>query len=263
MAGKIGWEHLNFGALNLHDGECDLARNVVIFIGIPVAVVYTAAHHRIDLAGVRNPARRERLRAFLAEYYGWAAERARSFRDTVHIPIKKRPGLGWMAGLHALLWVAGVLGFVGAFAIMVFATMARPMKADDWVMLWFGAASLAVLVVGSFAYFRLRRPSRRQARIRAVVADCLGPYADLADWKVDSLGPLFPRLGVVEIDPGATLAQAEALRGAGRVEEALLWARVAIAFAHPREDRALVTQAEALTDDCLALLERAGTVPGA
>jgi hypothetical protein len=255
MAGKIGWEQFNFGARNVHDGERDVARNLVVFIGIPVALVYIGANHRIDMSAVKDPAHRDRLRRFLAQYRGWPEEKARAFRDTVEIPLKKRLGLGVMAAFGALVCAAGVLALCGVVAVFAFATMPRAMNPVDHMWLGGAIACMCAFLGGLGLYYQLRRPSARQARIRSVVSQRLGPFTDVADWKVDSLGPLFPLLGVVSLDPAETLAEAESLRRSGKFEEALLWARIVIAFAHPREERALVEQAETLTDECLGRLE--------
>jgi hypothetical protein len=255
MAGHIGWEEFHFGALNVHDGECDLARNLLIWVGIPVCFYYRGAAHRIALANVQDARRRDRLRAFLAEYYRWPVEHARAFRGTVDIPIKARRALGWMAGFFVLLWVSALPGVIGLVAVIALATAQRRVLGFDWWLASLAVASLGLFVAGLLAYRRLRRPSPRQARIRAAISVQLGPFTDLADWKIDSLGPLFPALGIVSLEAADVLADAGALRGAGKDGEALARARAAIALAHRREEAGLIERAELLTDDCLARLE--------
>jgi hypothetical protein len=112
-------------------------------------------------------------------------------------------------------------------------------------------------VAGLALYRRLRRPSARQAGIRAAIARRVGTFTDLADWKIASLGPLFPFLHIVSLEPADVLEDAEKFRSAGKFDDALVRARVALAFARPREESDLIERAELLTDDCLGRMEGA------
>jgi hypothetical protein len=257
MAGYIGWHDLHFGTRNVYDGECDIGRNLLIWVGVPVAFIFRGALHRIALGQVRDPKHRARLRQFFRDYLGGPAEQAVKFQDPMDIPLKRRPALGWMAGLQLLVWLAGVATLIGVIATAVIIGHGRPGK-QGHLLLW-GAAVAPLVFAGLLTvYLRLRQPSRRQDGIRAAILRQVGTYADLADWKIDSLGPLFPALGVVSLEPTDVLAEADALRSAGKMDEALVRARIAIAFAHPREEGFLVERAELLTDECLLRLEGAG-----
>jgi hypothetical protein len=255
MAGYIGWHDLHFGTRNAYDGECDIGRNLLIWVGVPVAFVYRGAMHRIALGKVKEAKHRARLRQFLRDYLGDPSEQAVKFQDPLDIPLKRRPALGWMAGLQLLVWLAGVATLLGVIATVVLLSHGGRLGMQGHLLLA-GAAAAPVAFAGLLAlYLRLHRPSRRQAGIRAAVLRQVGTYADLADWKVESLGPLFPVLGVVSLEPTDVLAEAEALRGAGKLDDALVRARITLAFAHPREESFLIERAELLTDECLLRLE--------
>jgi hypothetical protein len=259
MAGYIGWHDVYFGARNVRDGECDIARNLLIWVGIPVAFVFRGGFHRIEVARVRDPREQARLRQFLCSYFGWPPEQARAFRDTVDIPLKHRAALGWMAGLGALVVIALIPTlFSAVFLPLAFLHLGQPRARVDVWLLVVAAVSPLVLVVGLALYRRLRLPSPRQAGIRAAVARRVGTFADLADWKVASLGPLFPLLGIVSLEPADVLADAENYRSADKLDDALVRARIALAFARSGEEDHLIERAELLTDDCVARLEGAG-----
>jgi hypothetical protein len=255
MAGYIGWHDLNFGALHVYDGECDVGRNLLVWVGVPVAFVYRGAMHRIALGQVKDPKHRARLRQFFRDYLGEPSDQAVKFQDPMDIPLKRRPSLGWMAGLQILVWAAGVATLIGVIATVVILSHGGRLGRRDHQLLT-GAAVAPVVFAGLLAtYLRVRRPTRRQAGIRAAVLRQVGTFTDLADWKVESLGPLFPALGVVNLEPVDVLSEADSLRSAGKREEALVRARLAIAFAHPRDEAFLVERAELLTDECLSGLE--------
>jgi hypothetical protein len=258
MAGYIGWHDLNFGTRNAWDGEADIARNLLVWVGVPVAFIYRGGFHRINPNAVQDPKHLARLRQFCCDYFGWTPEYARKHRDAVDIPLKRQPLLGWMSGLVLLVWLAGAGMFIGLVGLIVLLTDHRKMARGDLVLLWVGIGAFVAFGGLLAGYLRLRRPSRRQAGIRAATLRRVGTYADLADWKTASLGPLFPHLGIVSLEPGDVLAEAETLRGAGKDEEALVRARIVVAFAHPREDALLIERAEVLTDECLQRLEGTG-----
>ena len=120
MAGYIGWHDVHFGYRNVYDGEADIARNLLVWVGVPVAFVYRGAFHRIQVAHVMDPQHLARVRQFFCDYFGWPAEQARTFKETVDIPLKRRAAIGWMAGLNALVLLAGLAAVLAlAFACAV------------------------------------------------------------------------------------------------------------------------------------------------
>jgi hypothetical protein len=255
MAGYIGWHDLNFGARNAYDGESDVARNLLVWIGVPVAFVYRGAFHRIAPGNVKDPQHLARLRQFFCDYYGWTSQLARAQREAVDIPIKRRPGLGLMAGMQILVWLSGVGVGAAFFGVFVALGGGRPLGRQGLDMVVAAGAAVIAFCGLLATYVHLRRPSRRQAAIRAAVLRRVGTYADLADWKIASLGPLFPLLGIVSLDPAYVLAEADDYRAAGKFDDALVRARITVAFAQSREEAFLIERAQLLTDDCLARLE--------
>jgi hypothetical protein len=119
--------------------------------------------------------------------------------------------------------------------------------------------SIAAAFFSGFALYRfLRRPSRRQARIREVVASRLGPFSDPADWASELVARVAPAFGIAVLSGDELIRTAERLLKQEHVEDALVVARMALSLTGPPSELDPGGRSEDITEECLHLLDRAG-----
>jgi hypothetical protein len=252
----VSWGTESYGARNVARGEYDTCLYYRVILGLPVYYSFRGCVHVIEPAKLRSAERLDRIRSFLTDYLGWSEDEARNLPGAIHLTLRPSRALKGMAWLDSLLWLTGI---VAALGVLVTAAISQqphePFRRENLLFLvpfWAAAAAFLALLV---PYLVLRRPSPRQARVRAVVADALGPSSDIAEWTTGLVAPVAAAFGVDELDPDELVEEAERRTSAGKVEQGLLLARMALALRGADAEAGLVGRAEAVTDDCLRRLD--------
>jgi hypothetical protein len=252
----VGWGTDSHGARNVAGGEYDTAFWFTVTLGLPVYSSCRGCWHVIRTAEVRPRERLAAIRSFVQEYLGWSEAQARHLPAEVHLPLRQSATLRWMGTLESAVWLLGALGALGLLATLAISNQPDPFRRQNLLFLAPFWLALAAFVLGLGFYLLLRRPSRRQCRIRGVVAGLLGPFSDVAGWRSDLAARVGSTLGVSDTDPEVLAEEAECWLANGNPEEAVLLARAALALVDGSKDAVAARRAEALTDDCLQQLER-------
>lgn len=237
----VHWGNHTGGARNCRTGEYDTCEYFTLIIGIPLYFSFQGCFHVIE----RPNEQRERLCEF-----------ARTFLDIAQLPkrtvLPLRPvsTLKWMWFYFYFLWLLGIaaLSGVGLLLLLVLFPMPFPNGGNNIVAIVFWLIDIA-FVAALLPYLFLRRPSRRQARIRSIVASRLGPFSDPADWAEQLVARVAPAFGIDVPTSEALLRKAEELVKVGHYEDALLVARMALSLL----DCPLAKRAEDITEECLRL----------
>jgi hypothetical protein len=152
---------------------------------------------------------------------------------------------------YYFLWLLGIGTFSGAILLLLLTPFPMPMPNVDNVVsiiVW----SIAIAFVAALIpYLCLRRPSRRQARIRSIVATRLGPFSDPADWAEQLVARVTPAFGINVPSAEALLQKAEELVKQGHYEDALVVARMALSLVRSPFDGPLAERVEDIIEDCL------------
>lgn len=246
----VGWGSRPGGARNYYLGEYDACHFFFLIVGLPVYLSFRGCVHVIDRTKIRPGERRDRLEWFVKEFLGLEKLPRRT-----EFPLRPNRASRWMWFFEAGLWVLGGVSLCVGLPVFSFAfLLPRPGQPDPGAraFLRIVSAITATFFVSLGMYLFLRRPSRRQARIRAVAAGWLGPFSDPADWQAVLAATAASTLGVADTTADALLGAAEAKRSSGNPVEGLLLARLGLSridceAAVPK----LAERAESLTDGCL------------
>jgi hypothetical protein len=221
-----------------------------VWFGIPVWFSFRGYVHLMDVFAMKKSGERlERIFRFARDYLGFQGVDSSALPGTVYIPLKASRTLKWMAAYYWLLWIAGLAAMLAVIDTAATWNAGRALKPGEDSFLAVGWTGFAVFVPGLLLYHVIRRPSRRQANIRAVVARCLGPHSDPAGWQSSLLTRVVTAHGL----PGtssAMLQAAERKAASKEYEEALLLARLAVGLADA-QDEFTCRRAESTTDECL------------
>jgi hypothetical protein len=247
-----GWGTEPYGSLNYHRGECDTSLYFTVWFGIPVWFSFRGCAHLIDVFALRRKGGRlDSIARFVQDYLGVTGIDPGNLPGTIYLPLRSSRALKWMAAYYWALWITGiaaVAAVLDTFAILHSGRALTPGEDRFLIVTWIGAA---LFVPGLLAYQMIRRPSQRQAQIRAAVADRLGPFSDPADWAPDLLNRLAAAHELPNLQPGSALQAAEAKAVSGKHSEALLLARLAAGLATQPDESFERERAETLTDRCL------------
>jgi hypothetical protein len=256
MVAYVGWGTDSYGAGNAGQGEYDTAFWFTVTLGLPVWSSFRGCYHVIRTDKVLRD-RLDGIRSFGRDYLGWADAQVRHLPPEVHIPLRPAAALKWQGRLDGLLWLLGAVGGLGLLATLAISQQPNPFRRENLLFLVPFWAALVAFVPALAIYLVLRRPSARQARIRAAVADRLGPYSDVAGWMPKWASRVAENLGVSDPEDALALVEeAERRLEEGEAEEALLLARVALAQLGGAGADGLARRAEEVTDDCLRHLGR-------
>jgi hypothetical protein len=206
----------------------------------------------IDVFALRKTGGRlDSLSRFVQDYLGVTGIGPGDLPGTIYLPLRASRALKWMAAYYWALWITGiaaVAAVLDTFAILHSGRALTPGEDRFLIVTWAGAA---LFVPGLLAYQFIRRPSPRQAHIRAVMADRLGPFSDPADWAPDLLTSLAAAHGLPNLQPASALQAAEAKAVSGKHSEAVLLARLAAGLATQIDESFERERAESFTDRCL------------
>jgi hypothetical protein len=245
----VHWGTHAGGARNCRAGEYDTCEFFVFIATVPVYFSFRGCFHGIEMSRVKSEERWDRLTEF-----------ARTFLGLPDTPQRLTFPLRPLRSLQCMWFFHFSLVFFGAASILLVALLIllsnrfpNGLNTIVAIICWSIAAGF---FLGSALYLFLRRPSRRQARIREVVASRLGPFSDPADWASELVPRVAPAFGVAAITPEELIRTAERLLKQEHVEDALVVARMALAG--PSSERGLAGRAEDITEDCLHLLNRKG-----
>ena len=170
-----GWVTDPYGSRNYHRGECDSCLYFTVWFGIPVWFSFRGYVHLMDVFAMKKSGERlERIFRFARDYLGFQGVDSSALPGTVYIPLKASRTLKWMAAYYWLLWIAGLAAMLAVIDTAATWNAGRALKPGEDSFLAVGWTGFAVFVPGLLLYHVIRRPSRRQANIRAVVARCLG-----------------------------------------------------------------------------------------
>lgn len=251
MVLHVQWSTGEHGARNCWQCEYDTCFYFVLTIGLPVFVRFRGCSHAINVKKLGG-ARLLAIGRFAAEYLGLPGAEAGNLPPKLHLPLKSSPSLRRQALLSALSPLVGMWAFMAPLLTLVLLEVPAKALADPEVrmllaVLWLGWVPL---LLGLYVYFRNRKMSPRQAEIRRIVAERLGPFTDPADWAPALVEAVTLSLGIVDVTCAALMEQAEVKLQAGQRAEALIAARMAMAIAEPVCDDARALRAEEITDLC-------------
>src|SRR5262249_22237646 len=154
----------------------DTVRYFAVYFGLPVYFSFRGCVHIIEPARVKPPERRERLSQFVGTYLG-----VTDLSRPVHLPLRPLPHLKLLVFYDLGLWLLGCFPLVAAVATLAILQQPNPFAPANVAFLAGCLAGTGVFVLALAAYLWMRRPSRRQALIRGVTADLLGPFSDPAE----------------------------------------------------------------------------------
>jgi hypothetical protein len=239
----IHWGNHTGGTRNYRAGEYDTCEYFTFVVGVPIYLSFQSCFHVII---DRPSARREMLREFALNFLDLPDLPRRTA-----LPLRPLPTLKWMWFYYYLLVFLGIATIPSvAYLLMNMLFNRMPNGADNFVYISCWSISIA-FVVALVAYLLVRRPSRRQARIRGVVASRLGPFSDPAEWAEQLVYRVVPAFGVAVATGDELIRKAEGLVKQGHYEDALAVARLALALLQPPLDGPLSERAEEITEDCL------------
>jgi hypothetical protein len=244
----LHWGNHKGGTRNYRAGEYDTCEYFTLIVYIPIYVSFQGCFHVID----RPKTRRERLRDFAQTFLD-----LRDLPRQIVLPLRPISNLKWMWFYYYLLWLFGIATLPGlVFALLNLFLNPLPGAADTAVSILFGVIGI-VFAVLLILYLLLRRPSRKQARIRGLVASRLGPFSDPADWAEEMVVRVTPAFGIDIPTSEELIRKAEGLVQQGHYEDALVVARMALALLPSPFDHPLAERAKGITEDCLRLSDQA------
>jgi hypothetical protein len=248
----VQWSTAEHGARNCWPGEYDTCFYFVLTMGLPVFVRFRGCSHAINVKKLRG-ARLQAIRRFAAEYLGLPGAEVGSLPPKLHLPLRPSPILRRQGFLSALSPLVGMWAFMAPLLTVVFLELPAKAFANREIQFWLAALWLGwvPLLLGLYVYFRNRRISPRQAEIRRMVAERLGPFTDPADWAPALVEAVALSLGIMDVTTAALTEQAEADLQAGQHADALIAARMAMAIAEPVADDVRGLRAEEITELCL------------
>lgn len=237
----VHWGNHVGGARNYRAGEYDTCEYFLLIIGIPIYVSFQGCFHVINRPALRP----ERLREFAQTFLGLPDLPKRTV-----LPLRPMRILKWMWFYANILGLLGALNIPGVAVLIVY-LIPKPFPNGNPIVLYVCGAIGVVFLVALFPYLFLRRPSRRQARIRRVVASRLGPFSDPADWAEQLVAHVTPAFSINVPSAEALLRKAEELVKEGHYEDALVVARMTLALLASPFDGPLAERAEDITEECL------------
>jgi hypothetical protein len=200
----VHWGTHAGGARNCRAGEYDTCEFFVFIAGAPMYFSFSGCFHVIGMSRVKSEERRERLIEF-----------ARTFLGSPDTPQRMTFPLRSLRSLQCMWFFNFFLIFFGAASILfvvLLALLPNPLPNGAKIIVAIICWSIAAaFFLGLALYLLLRRPSRRQARIREVVASRLGPFSDPADWASELVAGAAQAFGVVAITPEELIRTAERL----------------------------------------------------
>ena len=218
----VHWGTHAGGARNARAGEYDTCEFFVFIATVPVYFSFRGCFHVVEMSRVKSGERRERLTEF-----------ARTFLGLTDTPQRLTFSLRAVRSLQCMWFYHFFLIFFGAasiFFVWLLALLTNRFPNVLNTIVAFICWSIAgALLSGSAPYLFLRRPSRRQARIREVVASRLGPFSDPADWAPELAARVAPAFGIAVLNGDELIRIAERLLKQGHVEDALVVARMVLA----------------------------------
>jgi hypothetical protein len=111
---------------------------------------------------------------------------------------------------------------------------------------------MPLFLIGFVGYRLLRKPCVRQRKIRAVAFKRLGIHSDPATWTRATAEPIVDRFGFQERTTAEFVQSSQELLLKGQQEEALLTARLSLAFVDNDDPQAEdILSAEQITDQVL------------
>jgi hypothetical protein len=254
VVGHVEWGTQLFGAKNCHDGEYDTYLCYWVVLGVPVYLSFRQCVHVIEHQALKRHERAEQIVRFAREHLNQGDIRGYVPVSGIVIPLKP----SWSSKVRVLhlgtLWAGFTLAVCAVVASFALMQAARAIKADDVNMLIVLWAGFAYFAVGLPIYLLTRKPTKRQAGIRAVVANVLGPYSDVADWDAPLIRRVATSFGLADPQAERLLEAAERSFAANDYETALLCSRMALGLMDPSEKRQWADRAEAITDDALEKL---------
>lgn len=250
----IHWSTYPYGARNYYRGEYDTSVFFVLRVwGVPVFASLRGCVHTIPMNRLGPGERRNTLRRFAAEYMALPAAQKGGLPPKLDLPLRRTGALRRAGLVRMALPVLGVAGLLGVVMTLMFLGMGlNPFANPDYQVL----VALLLLALGLFGvcwylHRRYQRISPRQARIRRLVGERLGPFTDPADWAAALVEAVAYKFGVDELAAVPLLEQAEACLRDCDYADALIAARMALAIADPVDEDDIVTRAEEITDICL------------
>jgi hypothetical protein len=246
MLGHAGWGEESFGARDCRRGEWDTAVHFVVWMGVPVYFSFRGCVHVIEPALVTPAERLERLRAFAHTCLGMT-----DLPRSIHLPLRALGRLKRLVLYELGLWLLACFPLVAVIATPAILQQPNPFLPENVAFLKGCWAGTGVFVLALAAYLRARRPSRRQARIREVVAGLLGPFSDPADWRTDLVTAIAPAFGVEPPNAADLVEEAQRRLRSGQSAEALLLARLAVGLAAEDGEDGVAMLAENTTEECL------------
>ncbi|HTU22908.1 MAG TPA: hypothetical protein VMG10_33025 [Gemmataceae bacterium] len=238
----VHWGSHTGGARNCRADEYDTCEYFILIIGIPLYLSFQGCFHVIE----RPREQRERLCEFAQTFLDLPG----LLRRTV-LPLRPLSTLKRMWFYYYFLWMLGIGTASGAILLLLLTLFPMPMPNVDnlvSIIVW----SIAIAFVAALIpYLFLRRPSRRQARIRSIVASGLGFFSDPADWAEQMVTRVIPAFGIAAPTSEELMRKAEELLKAKHYEDSLVVARMALALLASPFDHPLGKRAEDITEDCL------------
>jgi hypothetical protein len=238
----------HWGERNYYQGEYDTCFCHSVVVNVPIAFEFRRCARLITVSKVGEGERRERLRVFARDYLGLA-----DLPQEVELPLRPLLPLRRLAFLNMACSLAGGL-CLGVVLCTTYYLMRKPgdrLTGIRLACLVIFGPPLALSVLGLVVCQLTRKPSRRQAHLRSVVAHHLGPFSDPADWEQALVARVGLAFGVKDLDPRRVIQEAESRLKIGRYEEALLVARMAVGLGGPAREGDVCDRAEAVTDECL------------
>jgi hypothetical protein len=249
----VHWGTYTGGARNCRAGEYDTCEFFTIITGVPVYFSFRGCFHVVERSRVKSGERRERLREFARTFLGLP-----DLPRQMAFPLRPLRSLQWMWFYYFFLWLLGAASIPGvSLALLTLLPNPLPNGQNNIVLVIFWSIDGAFLLCLA-PYLLLRRPSRRQARIRGVVASRLGPFSDPSDWPSELVARVAAAFGIVALTSEELIRTAERLLKREHVEDALVVARMALALAGPSPGLNLAGRAEDITEECFRLLDRGG-----
>jgi len=253
-----GWGTEPYGSRNYYCGECDTSLYFTVMVGIPVYFSFRGCIHLIEVSsGEKRKERFSRICQFMRDYFALSETDPKDAPGIMCFPLKPSRILKWMVLYYWLLWITAVAAFCAVAdtaAILQTGRALSPGEDSFLIVVWIG---FAFFVPGVVTYQIVRRPTRRQAMIRAAIAERLGPFSDPADWQVDLLTKVAAAYGSASPPADTVLQMADDHATSGKYVDALVLARLALGLLD-WQDGNTRERAEAVTDEYLKQLEVSG-----
>jgi hypothetical protein len=199
------------------------------------------------------PHRLDALRSFLVTHCMWDESQVQKLPARLKLPLRPSAALRFMVFAQFLILFGTPLALIATgVGLACFFDKAK-FQSDPGLVLVCALTALTY-IAGVITYLLHHRPSRRQAGIRAVVADRLGPFSDPAGWE-SGLARSVATYLQWNSEPIAWVEDAQQRLEKEEYSDALLLARLSLTLLDRKRDATTIAQAEALTDRCLARLD--------